>query len=136
MRRRRATGTSLSLNIFVFTLHCICDGDCDMRPRRLFVYMSWKLLQLDFRAVFQHSIICGCCGLLIASFLRSGKIVKMADDEDETLNQLKIRLIELMQEHSYIYDKSHEDFKDKNKKINAWARFAEELGVTGNFSIF
>ena len=57
-------------------------------------------------------------------------------DEDATVLMIKNRLIELMRDHSYMYDKSHEDFKDRQKKINTWARFAEELEVAGEFSFF
>jgi len=49
----------------------------------------------------------------------------MDDHEQERL------LIDLIQHYPLLFDKGTKDFKDLNKKANAWSAIAAALSITG-----
>lgn len=45
-------------------------------------------------------------------------------------------LIDIIQQYPLLYDKSHNDYKNNNKKENAWQAIASTLDSTGIVKFF
>jgi len=45
-------------------------------------------------------------------------------------------LIEQVRKYVYLFDTSHENYKNVVKKAEAWNKISEELGITGKYIFY